>query len=241
MYIYIKVKVLVAPLCLTLCNPMDCSPPGSSLHRIPGKNTGVGCISFSRGSSWPRDGTRVPALQVNSLLSVSKHGGKKKYIYIYIYISVSSVAQSCPTLCNPMDCSTPGFPVHHQLPQLAQTHVHRVGDAIQSSHPLLSPSLLPYTHTHTHTRTRTHTHTHTYRHIYMHLPLDLLSRGSQCWKVCSEKAAWDFELPTERISDTSHSAYHSGVFLCIENSKKQRVLFLDRNRQKWGRWKRHLS
>ena len=48
----------------------------------------------------------------------------------------SSVAQSCPTLCNSMDCSTPGFPVHHQLPELAQTHVHRVSDAIQTSHPL---------------------------------------------------------------------------------------------------------
>ena len=54
--------------------------------------------------------------------------------------SVSSVAQWCPTLCNPIDCSTPGFPVHHQLPELAQTHVHGVGDAIQPSHPLLSPS-----------------------------------------------------------------------------------------------------
>ena len=51
-----------------------------------------------------------------------------------------SVAQSCPTLCNPMDCSTPDFPVHHQLPGLAQTHVHWVGDAIKPSHPLLSPS-----------------------------------------------------------------------------------------------------
>ena len=52
----------------------------------------------------------------------------------------SSVAQSCPTLCNPMNCSTPGLPVHHQLPEFTQTHVHRVGDAIQPSHPLLSPS-----------------------------------------------------------------------------------------------------
>ena len=52
----------------------------------------------------------------------------------------SSVNQSCPTLCDPMDWSTPGFPVHHQLPDLAQTHVHQVGDAIQPSHPLLSPS-----------------------------------------------------------------------------------------------------
>ena len=52
----------------------------------------------------------------------------------------SSVAQLCPTLWDRMDCSTPGFPVHHQLPELAQTHVHWVGDAIQPSHPLLSPS-----------------------------------------------------------------------------------------------------
>ena len=52
----------------------------------------------------------------------------------------SSAAQSCPTLCGPMDCSTPGFPVHHQLPELAQIHVHWVSDAIQPSHPLLSPS-----------------------------------------------------------------------------------------------------
>ena len=48
----------------------------------------------------------------------------------------SSVAQLRLTLCNPMDCSMPGFPVYHQLPELAQTHVHRVGDAIQPSHPL---------------------------------------------------------------------------------------------------------
>ena len=51
-------------------------------------------------------------------------------------IQFRSVAQSCPTLCNPIDCSMPGFPVHHQLPELTQTHVHRVSDAIQPSHPL---------------------------------------------------------------------------------------------------------
>ena len=52
----------------------------------------------------------------------------------------SSVSQSCPTVCNPMDCSTPGLPVHHQLWEFTQTHVHWVGDAIQPSHPLSSPS-----------------------------------------------------------------------------------------------------
>ena len=53
---------------------------------------------------------------------------------------VSSVAQSCVALCDPMDCSTPGFPVHHQFPEFTQTHVHCVGYAIQPSHPLSSPS-----------------------------------------------------------------------------------------------------
>ena len=50
------------------------------------------------------------------------------------------MAQSCPTLCYPVDCSTPGLPVYHQLPELTQTHVHQVGNAIQPSHPLSSPS-----------------------------------------------------------------------------------------------------
>ena len=58
-------------------------------------------------------------------------------------VQFSSVAQSCPTLCDPMNCSTPGLPVHHQLPKFTQTHVHRVRDAIQPSHPLSSPLLLP--------------------------------------------------------------------------------------------------
>ena len=59
-------------------------------------------------------------------------------------VHLRSVAQLCLTLCDPMDCSTPGFPVHHQLPELAQTHVHQVSDAIQPSHPLSSPSPLSF-------------------------------------------------------------------------------------------------
>ena len=55
-------------------------------------------------------------------------------------LQFSSVAQSCLTLCNPMNRSTPGLPVHHQLPEFTQTLVHRVSDAIQPSHPLSSPS-----------------------------------------------------------------------------------------------------
>ena len=54
-------------------------------------------------------------------------------------VQFSSVTQSCLTLCNPMDCSTPGFSVHHQLPELNQTHIHRISDAIQPFHPLSFP------------------------------------------------------------------------------------------------------
>ena len=57
-----------------------------------------------------------------------------------IFPSISSVTQSCPTLCDPMNPSTPGLPVHHKLPEFTQTHIHWVQDAIQPSHPLSSPS-----------------------------------------------------------------------------------------------------
>ena len=62
------------------------------------------------------------------------------WCWVVCSVQFSSVAQSCLTLCNPMNRSMPGLPVHHQLPESTQTHVHWVGDAIQPSHPLLSPS-----------------------------------------------------------------------------------------------------
>ena len=66
---------------------------------------------------------------------------KMWHIYTIGYsVQFSSVAQACLTLCDPMDCSTPGLPVYHQLLDFTQADVHRVGDAIQPSHPLLSPS-----------------------------------------------------------------------------------------------------
>ena len=60
-------------------------------------------------------------------------------LHQFSLVQFISVAQSCPTLCDPMNHSTPGLPVHHHLPEFTQTHVHRVSDAIQPSHPLLSP------------------------------------------------------------------------------------------------------
>ena len=78
-------------------------------------------------------GESVSPLESYAKLFVPLHFSREWYQF-------SSVAQLCPTLCDPMDCSTPGLRVHHQLPEPAQTHVHRVGDAIQPSHPLSSPS-----------------------------------------------------------------------------------------------------
>ena len=82
-----------------------------------------------------------PALEMDSLL-LSHWGSPCEAPREVKFSSVqfSSVAQSCPTLCDPMHCSTPGLPVHHQLPELTQTHDYQVGDAVQPSHPPSSPS-----------------------------------------------------------------------------------------------------
>ena len=71
---------------------------------------------------------------------LSNNGGNIEWVVIKHSVKSSSVAQSCPTLCYPMNRSTPGLPVYHQLPEFTQTHVHWIGDAIQLTHPLASPS-----------------------------------------------------------------------------------------------------
>ena len=75
------------------------------------------------------------------LVSVAQHCSQSVFLQIqFSSAQFSSAAQPCLTLCNPMNRSTPGLPVHHQLPEFTQTHVHRVSDTIQPSHPLSSPS-----------------------------------------------------------------------------------------------------
>ena len=93
-------------------------------------------LPFPSPEAFPNPGIKPvsPALQADALLS--EPPGKVKYQF-------SSVTHSCPTLCNPINCSTPGLPVHHQLPEFTQTHVHRVGDAIQPSHLCRPLFLLP--------------------------------------------------------------------------------------------------
>ena len=158
----LEVKLSIAQLCPTLCNPMDCSPPGSSVHgNSPSKNTGVGCYAFIQGifltqgsNLWsPGKGNGYP-LQYSclknphrqrSLVGYSPCSHKEldtteQLTLCNLSVQFSSVAQSCLTFCDPMDCSIPGLPVLHQLPEFTQTHVHWVGDAIQPSHPLSSPS-----------------------------------------------------------------------------------------------------
>ena len=96
-----------------------------------GKREGQGKgIQENCSATWPAvSGFMV--MRLVSCLSLASHSNSDQ---------IRSVAQSCPTLCDPMNCITPGLPVHHQLPEFTQAHVHRVGDAIQPSHPLSSPS-----------------------------------------------------------------------------------------------------
>ena len=129
-------------LCPTLCDPMDYRPPGSSVHRhYPSKNTGEGFHALLQGI-FPTQGLNLCLLcllhwQAGSLPLAPP--GEPSTMSLSS-VQFSSVAQSCPTLGDPMNPSTPGLPVHHQLPEFTQTHVHRVNDAIQPSHPLSSPS-----------------------------------------------------------------------------------------------------
>ena len=82
-----------------------------------------------------------PAFQADSVpFFTSEPSSPLFFIFFHSSVQFSSVAQSCLILCNPKYCSTPGLPGYHQLPESTQTHVRRVGDAIQTSHPLLSPS-----------------------------------------------------------------------------------------------------
>ena len=137
---------------------MDCSPPGSSVHVIlQARILKYVAIPFSRESSWPRTEPRSLSLQTNSLPSELPKTRlsycKELCWYRYIAKAVtenttfSSVAQSFPTTYDLMDCSTPGFPVHHQLQEFTQTHVIEL--VMPSNHLilcrflLLPPSIFP--------------------------------------------------------------------------------------------------
>ena len=134
-----------------LCNPLNCLPPGFSVH------------GFSMQEHW----SVLPCYPISWLIpeqiyrfseiEMALGFGDRMYLFLvgYFYlicinlhrylkftVQFSSVTQSCPTLCEPTDCSMPGLPVHHQLLEFTQTHVHWVDDAIQPTHLLPSPSPL---------------------------------------------------------------------------------------------------
>ena len=118
-----------------LCDPIDYCLLGSSVHEIfQVRILEQIAISYSRGSFPPRDKTQ----DILYLLHWWMGSLSLCYLEAHQFSSVQSF--SCVRLCNPMDCSTPGFPVHHQLPELTQTHVLRVIDAIQPSWSLSSLS-----------------------------------------------------------------------------------------------------
>ena len=124
-------------MCLTLCDPMDCSPPGSSVHGIYQARIleWVVISSFMR-SFQPRNQTHISCISHIGKW-ILYHWPTWEACHINLSCCCCSVAQSCLTLCDPMGCIMPGFPVLHHLPELTQTHVHWVCDAIQPSHPLV--------------------------------------------------------------------------------------------------------
>ena len=111
------------------CNPLFLRVTGIEEEKARGRG--------GRGPLLPRSAS-MSCSSFHSFQFVTK--AFKYSIVTFPSVQVSSVAQLCLTLCDPMDCSTPGLPVHHQLLECTQTHVHHVSDAIQPSHPLPSPS-----------------------------------------------------------------------------------------------------
>ena len=132
--------------CPTLCDPIDGSPPGSLIPGIlQARTLEWVAISFSSARKWK---VKVKSLSRVRLLATPWTAAYQAPLPMGFsrqkYWSGVSVAQLCPILCNPMDSSTPGFPVFHHLQEFAQSHVHWVGEAIQPSRPLLSPSLAAF-------------------------------------------------------------------------------------------------
>ena len=115
------------------------------VKNLPRFDPWIGKIHWRR--EWPSTPVSLPREfhEQRSLVGYIPWGHKESdatftFHTTLLQFQFSSVAQSCPTLCNPMNRSMPGLPVHHQLPEFTQTHIHRVHDAIQTSHPWLSPS-----------------------------------------------------------------------------------------------------
>ena len=125
----------------------SCSDMSDSWRRHELRHARPPCASPTMGvysNSCPLSGDAIqpplPLVSFSSCLQSLPESGSFQTSQLFTSVQLSSVAQSCLILCDPMNHSTPGLPVHHQIPEFTQTHVHRVSDAIQPSHPLSSPS-----------------------------------------------------------------------------------------------------
>ena len=121
--------------------PYGLNLPSASVHGFPqARILEWVAMPSSRGSTQPRNQTHVSCSSciADGFLTTEPPGKPKER---YAAAAAGKSLQLCPTLSDPMECSTPGLPIHHQLPELTQTHAHWVSDAIQPSHPLLFPSL----------------------------------------------------------------------------------------------------
>ena len=128
-------------------SPLSCADSKSGTHRHPQEaNTSLTIPWLTR--QLHEDLALLSSHVISEVIDISPGNPDSSFCFLQPSIchqvlcisTVSSVAQSCPILCNPMNHSTPGLPVHPQLPEFTQTHVHRVSDAIQPCHPLSSPS-----------------------------------------------------------------------------------------------------
>ena len=149
----------------------------------------------------------------------------------YFMYQFSSVTQSCPTLCNPMNRSMPGQPVHHQLPEFTQTHVHWVSDAIQPSHPLSPPSppaLNPSQHqslfqwVNSSQEVAKVLEFHLQHHFFQRNPrADLLQNGL-VGSLCSSRDSQESSpTPQFKTINSSHSAFlYSPTFTSIHDHRK---------------------
>ena len=126
----LKMKVKVAQFSDSLRPHRLYSPRNS-----PGQNNGGGILSLLQGINPTQESNRISCIADGFFTNWATREAWTKITEVRL----SPVAQSCLTLSDPIDCSTPGFPVHHQVLELAQIHVHRVGDAIQQSHPSVGP------------------------------------------------------------------------------------------------------
>ena len=122
---------------LILCHPLLLLPPIPPSIRVFSNES---ILHKRRPKYWTFSLSIIPSKEIPGLLP---QGMESSAVSQMGMVQFSSVAQSCLTLCDPMNHSTPGLPVHHQLPEFTQTHVHQVSDAIQASHPLASSSPAP--------------------------------------------------------------------------------------------------